>query len=89
MRTTINLPDPLLERAKGEAARENLTLSELVESALRDRILRRPADAKSTPFRLVTFGDGGLQPGRSWDRLKDVIDEEDAERALPDAPSGR
>lgn len=80
VRTTVSIPDALLERAKRAAERENLTLSELVEEALRDRLLRRRAAEPPPPVRLITYGRGGLRPGLSWDRLDDALDQEDAER---------
>ena len=39
MRTTISLPDPLLENAKRHAAERGITLSALVEDALRVLLL--------------------------------------------------
>jgi hypothetical protein len=104
MRTTINLPDALLDRAKREAQREGLTLGELIEAALRGRLLRTPAEPAARPFRLVTFGAGGLLPGVSLERLKDLAEDEDIGRldrsidrsraseaadGRDDAPSGR
>jgi hypothetical protein len=80
VRTTINISDALLERAKRAAARENRTLGELIELALQDRLRQEPTRAKAPAFRLVTFGKGGLQPGLSWERLKDLTDVEEAER---------
>jgi hypothetical protein len=80
MRTTINLPDGLLERAKREAENQGLTLGDLIAQSLRASLLRRSPEAESAPFRLVTFGKGGLLPGLSYDRLKDLLDAEDVER---------
>jgi hypothetical protein len=100
VRTAINLPGSLLVRAKREAQREGLTLSEMVEGALRERLLRTPAESVAKPFRLVTFGSGDLVPGVSFDRLKDLAQDEDIGRldragfghaagGGDDAPSGR
>lgn len=80
MRTTINLPDGLLERAKRRAAEEGLTLGQLIESAVKERLHRRSSEPPVGPFRLVTYGSGGLQPGLSWTRLKEVEQTDDAER---------
>ena len=42
MRTTVRLPDELLQRAKAAAAREGTTLTELIERGLRI-VLQKPA----------------------------------------------
>jgi hypothetical protein len=80
MRTTVNLPDALLARAKREAEREGTTFSGLLEGALRARLMRSPATPEEKPFRLVTFGSGGLVPGQSFERLKDLTEDEDIGR---------
>ena len=80
MRTTISLPDALLERAKKAAQADGITLSRLVEDALRDHLLNPSPAAKVRPFRLITFGVGGTRPGVSFEGLKHVVDDEDARR---------
>ena len=80
MRTTVDLPDSLLKRAKLEAQREGRTLSQLIERALRSMLLRPSAEPDERPFRLVTFGEGGLRPGLSFEHLKDIVDAEDVAR---------
>jgi hypothetical protein len=80
VRTTVTLSDALFAKAKRQAAQDNVTLSELVEAALRDRLLRPRSPEPPPPFRLVTFGEGGLQPGVSFEGLKDLADQEQAER---------
>lgn len=80
MRTTIRLDDDLLRVAKQHAAAHGTTLTKLIEDALREVLARRPArDAK--PFRLVTFGEGGLRPGVNLDdsaALLDLMDRDDS-----------
>jgi Ribbon-helix-helix protein, copG family len=80
VRTTISLPDALFERAKKVARTEGVTLSQLVEAALRDRLFATTPAEKIRPFRLVTFGSGGTHPGVSFDNLKQYVDDEDAAR---------
>lgn len=82
MRTTVTLPDALLAEAKQRAAEERVTLSDIVESALRERLLRSRGAAKKSRFRLVEFGEGGLQPGLSFERLKDLTLAEDMDRQM-------
>jgi hypothetical protein len=86
MRTTISLPDHVLAQAKRRATEEKLTLSEFVEAAVRERVLRGATSKKTQAFRLVTFGEGGLQPGRSWDGWKTVTDEDQADKLKLRAP---
>jgi hypothetical protein len=67
MKTTIDIADPLLERAKRLAARRGTTLKQVVEEALRDAL---HAESKAAPrVRLVThtFRGHGLRAGLSWD----------------------
>lgn len=75
MKTTIEISDPLIERAKRLAAKEDTTLRELVEAGL-----RKVLDGKRThkPFQLRdarVFGQG-LQPdfqSASWDQTRDAV----------------
>lgn len=62
MKTTIEISDGLLERARALAAREKTTMRALVESGLRREIEERRHRAE---FRLrdASFGGNGLQPG--------------------------
>jgi hypothetical protein len=98
MRTTVTIPDALLAKAKRRAEQEGVTVSDLIEEALRDRLLRAQPAAPERPFRLVTFGQQGLQPGVSYDDLKHLDGQQDADRleigrvsraADEDAASGR
>lgn len=57
MRTTLVLDDALLRQAKRRAAERNLTVSDVVNMALRDS-LSRP-EPVAPPFSMVTFGHGG------------------------------
>ena len=73
MKTTIDIADDVLARAKREARRQGKTLREVVDEALRQRLVRRPArpvfHLKKHPF----MGEG-LQPGVSdWDVVRDMI----------------
>jgi hypothetical protein len=74
MKTTVEIPDQLLDEARRLAGREGTTLRALIEEGLR----RIVAERKRTGlFRLrkATFRGEGLQPavaGSSWDRLRDM-----------------
>jgi len=74
MKTTIDIADDLLIRAKREARREQKTLREIVEEGLRQRL----ATGGSEAFRLRrhAFKGRGLHPavaeGR-WETVRDLI----------------
>jgi putative antitoxin of VapBC-like toxin-antitoxin system len=75
MKTTIELPDPLLERAKRVAARDSTTLRELIEEGLRHVLDERAA--RRAPFVLKDArveGQGLNQElaGASWDMIRDA-----------------
>jgi hypothetical protein len=67
MKTTIDIADSLLRRAKRLAAKEGTTLREIVEGALRDRLERSEDSEASATLQTHTFQGRGLQPGLSWD----------------------
>ena len=54
MRTTLIIDDDVLRQAKQRAAERRLTVSEVVNEALRES-LRRPA-RPAAPFTMVTYG---------------------------------
>ncbi len=62
MRTTVNLDDDLMRRAKRTAAEHGITLTRLMEDALR-AVLRERAERPPHPTRLPSFGGRGLRPG--------------------------
>lgn len=75
MKTTIELPDELLERGRKVAKREGATLRALIEEglrlALRAREGKRTADVRVKPFK----GDGLTPEFRDagWERIRDEI----------------
>lgn len=75
MKTTIDLPDDLLERTKQIARREGSTLRALVEEGLRLAIRERER-GPDAPFRMVTFAGDGLTSefrDAGWERIRDEI----------------
>ena len=82
MRTTIRLDDGLLASAKMYAASAGLTLTALIEEALRQRLAQTPRDERK-PVRLLTTGSGGVLPGIDLDDSASVLD---AMEAGPDTP---
>lgn len=80
MRTTIDVPDALLNQAKNVAASSGNTVRELVIEGLSEVVSRRLAEAATTyhlPARAV--GGQGLQPGITdlrWDAVRDLVYDE-------------
>lgn len=77
MKTTIEISDSLLERAKRHAAGSGTTLHALVEQGL--SIVLREA-TKDAPYRLrdASFGHGGLTPeaqAAGWDVVRQWANE--------------
>lgn len=65
MKTTVDIADQLLRRAKRVAARRGTTVKSLIEDALRKELAA--AEVRNTsPVRTHTFGGCGLQAGLSW-----------------------
>jgi hypothetical protein len=78
MKTTIEIPDALLEAARKLARRDRTTLRNLVELGLREVIARR---RQASPFTLrdVSFGGQGLQRdlrNAGWERLREMAYED-------------
>lgn len=64
MRTTVRLDDELMLRAKSYAAERGATLTQVLESALREKLARGQVNPQARERRaLPTFSGGGLQAG--------------------------
>jgi hypothetical protein len=63
MRTTVRLDDNLLRQAKMRAAEQGITLTQLIDESLRERLAARPPLKGAQPFRLTTYGKSGTRPG--------------------------
>jgi Arc/MetJ family transcription regulator len=75
MKTTIEIADDLLTRAKQRARRERKTLRNIVEEALRLR-LATPADRGTFRLKRHSFKGEGRQPGIAegdWESVRDLI----------------
>lgn len=86
MRTTIRLQDEFYEAVRARAAQEGKTVTELIQEALSDRLVR-PLKSERKPFKLVPFvGGGGVMPGIDLSKtsaLEDVLDEYDRSTSAP------
>ncbi len=67
MRTTVRLDDELLRAVKRYAAERQLTLTAVLEQALREMLALRQQLEQRQPVRLPTFKGRGLQPGVDLD----------------------
>ncbi|MGI8517965.1 MAG: CopG family transcriptional regulator [Acidimicrobiia bacterium] len=80
MRTTINLNDDLVRRAKSEAVRRGGTLTSFIEDALRAALAQKP-NKESQRFRIEPLRGGGeFRPGVDLDdnaALLDLMEQED------------
>jgi len=74
MKTTIDIADPLLRKARRKAAHEGTTLRALVERGLR-HVVSEDRPRKPFKLKLVTSGGGGLTPeaqGLTWAEIRDL-----------------
>jgi hypothetical protein len=79
MRTTVRLDDDLLKEAKVRAAQQGITLTQLIDESLRERLAARPRRMSAEPFRLGTYGEGGARPGVNLEdnrATRDLMDQE-------------
>jgi hypothetical protein len=74
MRTTINLPDDLIQRAKMAALESGTTLTEIIADALRESLADRNSKKSKRDIKIVTSGRGGLLPGVDLDDTSAVLD---------------
>ena len=70
MRTTIDIPDSLFKRAKAAAAKQGVTLREVVLRAL-DAHLATPAQAKPYKFDWKAVSLGPIPEDKLWESMKD------------------
>ena len=74
MKTTVHIPDSLLEEARKIASREQTTIKALIEEGLRRTIDDRK-HKRAFRLRKATFKGNGLQPDvadASWEKIRDL-----------------
>ncbi len=74
MKTTIEIPNSLLEEARKLASQEGTTVRALVETGLR-RVLAERKKRGTFKLRNASFKGNGLQPGvadASWERIREI-----------------
>jgi len=73
MKTTIDIADPILRKAKWVAGKEGVTLRELAEEGL-EMALQKRASRKAKGFHLVTFGDPKAEPvSVDWEAVRNLV----------------
>lgn len=75
MKTTVNLPDALLQEAQRAAAEDHTTLKALIEMGLRLALAQREQPQRFT-LRDASVPGRGLQPefrDADWARFRDAI----------------
>lgn len=73
MKTTIDIPDPILDEARKLAERDGTTVKALVELGLRKVLAEKRRD--TFKLRNASFKGKGLQPeveGASWDKIRSM-----------------
>ena len=78
MKTTIDIPDSLLQEARKLAAQHNITLRSLVEQGLRKAIAMRKSNRKFQ-LRKASFRGNGLQKefrDAGWQKIREAAYEE-------------
>ncbi len=79
MKTTLDIPEPLLREARKLAAREGTTLRALVERGLR-QVVAEKTRRQAFRLRKASFKGNGLRPElreAGSERLRDLAYEED------------
>ena len=81
MKTTLDIDDDLLVRAKAQAARERSSVTALIEEGLRLRLRRRPSKARGgKPASLAVYrGKGGLAQGVDSLSNRSLLDAADSD----------
>jgi hypothetical protein len=67
MKTTVDIDDRLLRRAKALAAERGTTLRAVLEDALRTELRGARGSGRGAPIKTTTFGGNGLRQGVAWD----------------------
>jgi hypothetical protein len=76
MRTTVDIPEPLLKNAKRRAAQRKVALSIVLEDALRQHLAAKP-NVAAPPFELVTVRGELVDPHINLDRTSESITRDD------------
>ena len=73
MRTTIHIDEKLLTQAKKLAAERGITLTALLEDALRETVHRHKPAARRSKVRFTTAGRGGVHRNVDLDDTESLL----------------
>ncbi len=73
MRTTIDFPEALLDNAKRRARERGVTLSVLIQDALRKQLTHNDSSAPDAEFRLFTVRGKSVPRDLDLDRTSSLI----------------
>ena len=75
MKTTVQIPDPLLNRAKALARKQGTTLAALMEEGLRRVVDEKERQRRSFKLRDASVGGSGIRPefAGSWEAIRAAI----------------
>jgi len=79
MRTTVIIEDTLFRKAKKQAAEMGITVSDVVNRALREAFTQPKSAGSLPPFRMVTFGRDQPKVDHSPSELARATEDEDRE----------
>ena len=74
MKTTVHIPDTLLEEARKIANQERTTIKALIEEGLR-KIIDMRKQKSAFQLRKATFKGNGMHPdadGASWEKIREM-----------------
>ena len=74
------MDEHILRAARKRAEAHGATLSGYIADALRARLATEEGKAAHRPFKLITFGTLGPQPGIDLDRTSALLEADDVER---------
>lgn len=74
MRTTITIDEHLLAQVRQRAATTGRTVSQTIEDAVRDSLMRRSQGGVRRRIELPTFNSGGYQEGVDLDSNVALLD---------------
>jgi hypothetical protein len=76
-RTTVRLPEELLDRARRKALEEGRTLTSLIEDGLRAAIAEKPSIRADRVMPPISQAQGGLAEGVDLDRSASLQEADD------------
>lgn len=79
MRTTVNIDDEVLVRAKALAQARRLSLGQVISDGLRIMLYQNTEDRKEKHIRLITYCGKGVCPGVDLDSNNSLLDTMDSQ----------